>query len=66
MRKLSWENNYIHVKQRDGDDKTFSDSYNFELDMDLYQEIKFPLTKKDLLIEYIIIIKYTNKQHICQ
>ena len=30
----------------------FSDSWNFELDMDLYQEIIFSLKKKDVLIEY--------------
>ena len=33
--------------------------------MDLYKEIKFS-SKKDVLIEYAMIIKYTNKQYNCQ
>ena len=45
MSHLSRENNKLLVKQRDGDDKTFSDSSNFELDMDLYKEIKFSSKK---------------------
>ena len=46
MRKLSWENKKFIVKQRDGNDKTFSESYNFELDMDLYQDIDFSSKKE--------------------
>ena len=45
MSHLSRENNKFLVKQRDGDDKTFSDRLNFELDMDLYKEIKFTSEK---------------------
>ena len=34
--------------------------------MDLYKGIKFSSKKKDVLIEYSMIIKYKNLQHNCQ